>query len=140
VVDDRGRGGDEVDIVFAFQPVADDLEVQEPEKPAAEAEAEGGGGLHLEGEARVVQRELLDRVAQVLEIVGVDGEEAAEDDRHRGLEARQRRFGGLRSWVIVSPTRVSRTCLIDAVRKPISPGPSSAMSCHGGAEDAERST
>jgi hypothetical protein len=42
-----GRGGDQLDIVFALQPVADDLEVQKPEEPAAEAEAEGGGGLHL---------------------------------------------------------------------------------------------
>jgi hypothetical protein len=48
VVDHGRRGGDEVDVVFALEPVADHLEVEEPEEAAAEAEAEGGRGLHLE--------------------------------------------------------------------------------------------
>ena len=90
VVDHRGRGGDEVEVVFALEPVADHLEVEEAEEAAAEAEAEGGGGLHLGGEGGVVERELLDGVAQVLEVGGVDGEEAAEDHRLRGLEAGER--------------------------------------------------
>ena len=81
LVDDRGRGGDEVEVVLALEPVADDLEVQEAEEAAAEAEAEGGGGLHLGGEGGVVELQLLDGVAQVLEVGGVDREEAAEDHR-----------------------------------------------------------
>ena len=44
------------------------------------------------------------------------------------------------SWVIVSPTRVSRTCLMDAVIKPISPGPNSSMSCIFGRKTPKRST
>ena len=92
-VDDRGRGGDEVEVVLALEALLDDLEVEQAEEAAAEAEAEGGGGLHLEGEAGVVEAQLLDGVAQRLEVGGVDGEEAAEDHRLGGLEAGQR-LGG----------------------------------------------
>ena len=42
-----------------------------------------------------------------------------------------------RSVVMVSPTRVSRTCLIEAVRKPISPGPRAVGGEHAGAEGAD---
>ena len=54
-IDDRWRRGDQVDIELALQPFADDLEMQEAEKAAAEAEAERGRGLHLVREARIVQ-------------------------------------------------------------------------------------
>ena len=47
LVDDRGRGGDEIEVELAGQPLLDDLEVQEPEEAAAEAEAERGAGFHL---------------------------------------------------------------------------------------------
>jgi hypothetical protein len=42
IVDHRRRGGDQVEIELALQPVADDLQVQKPEEAAAEAEAERG--------------------------------------------------------------------------------------------------
>ncbi len=73
----------------------DHLEVQQAEEAAAEAEAERGGGLHLGGEAAVVELQLLDGVAQVLEVGGVDREQAAEDHRLGGLEAGQRLGGAL---------------------------------------------
>ena len=73
------------------EPLLDDLEVQEAEEAAAEAEAERGGGLHLVGEAGVVEAQPADGGAQVLEVGGVDREEAAEHHRLRRLEARQRR-------------------------------------------------
>ena len=82
-VDDRGGGGDQVEVELALEALADHLEVEEAEEAAAEAEAEGGGGLHLGGEAGVVELELLDGVAQGLEVGGVDREEAAEDHRAR---------------------------------------------------------
>jgi molecular chaperone DnaK len=47
---------------------------------------------------------------------------------------------GLRSSVIVSPTRVSATSLIEAVRKPISPGPSSSAAVSLGVNTPTRST
>ena len=69
------------------------------------------------------RRSLPDRGAQVLEVGGVDREEAAEDHRLHRPEAGQRGSAGRRSSVMVSPTRVSATSLIEPVRKPISPGP-----------------
>ena len=55
LVDDRGRGGDEVEVELALQPLLDDLQMQQAEKAAAEAEAERRRGLHLVGKARVVE-------------------------------------------------------------------------------------
>ena len=95
LVDDRGGGGDEVEVVFAFKPVADDFEVEKAEEAAAEAEAEGGGGFHFGGEGGVVQREFLDGVAEGVEVVGVDGEEAAEDNGDGGFEAGQGLFAAV---------------------------------------------
>jgi hypothetical protein len=46
---------------------------------------------------------------------------------------------GLRSSVMVSPTRVSATSLIEAVKKPTSPGPSWAISCIFGENTPTRS-
>ena len=42
LVDDARRGGDEVEVELALQPLLDDLEVQQAEEAAAEAEAERG--------------------------------------------------------------------------------------------------
>ena len=47
---------------------------------------------------------------------------------------------GLRVSVMVSPTRVSATCLICAVMKPTSPGPSCASSVIFGVNTPMRST
>ena len=40
LVDHRRRGRDQVEVELALQPLLDDLEVQEAEEAAAEAEAE----------------------------------------------------------------------------------------------------
>ena len=92
-VDDRGRGGDEVEVVLALQPLLDDLHVQQAEEAAAEAEAERLRGLRLEGEGGVVEPQLLQRVAQVLVVGGVDRVDAGEDHRLDFLEAGERRVG-----------------------------------------------
>ena len=92
---DAGRGGDQVQIIFAFQPVADHLQVQQPQKAAAEAEAKRGRSLHFGAEAGVVQGQFLDRVAQRLEIVRIDRKQPAEHHRLRGFETRQGGGGGL---------------------------------------------
>ena len=96
LVDDGRRGGDEVEVELALQPLLDDFEMQQAEEAAAEAEAERGGGFHLVGEAGVVEAQLAHGGAQLLELGGVDREQAAEDDRLRRLEAGQRmwRSGG----------------------------------------------
>ena len=77
------------------QPLLDDLQVQQAEEAAAEAEAQRGGGLRLVVEAGVVQSQLAKAVAQLLEIVGVDRIQAAPHHRHRRLEAGQRLGGGV---------------------------------------------
>ena len=71
----------QVQVVLALQALAHDVHVQQPEEPAAEAEPERVGGLGLPAERRVVQGQLLERVAQVRVAVGVDREEPAEDHR-----------------------------------------------------------
>ena len=115
--------------------------MEEAEEAAAEAEAEGGAGLHLEAERGVVEAELVEAVAELLEVVGVDREEAAEDDRLDELEAGERlAAAGRLASVMVSPTRVSATSLICAVMKPISPGPSSVSCSILGRKQPTRST
>ena len=47
-VGDVRRGLHQVHVLFAFEPLLDDLHVQQAEEAAAEAEAERIGGLRLE--------------------------------------------------------------------------------------------
>ncbi len=90
-IDHRRRGRDEVDAELAVQPLADDLEMEQAQEAAAEAEAESGRRLGLEGEARIVQMQFAQRLAQLLELGGIHREEAAEHHLLRRLEAGQRR-------------------------------------------------
>ena len=46
-VDDRRRCGDDVDAELPLEPLPDDLQVEQPQEPASEAEAEGDGVLGL---------------------------------------------------------------------------------------------
>ena len=92
-VDDRRRGRDQVEVELARQPLLDDLEVQQAEKAAAEAEAERRRGLRLVDEAGVVEAQFGEAVAQPLVIGGIGREQAAEHDRLHRLEAGQR-LGG----------------------------------------------
>src|SRR6267154_1917326 len=88
-VDDRRRRGDQVEVEFALQPLLDDFEVQQPEKAAAEAEAERRARLHLVGEARVVEAQLTHGGAQILKLRRIDREQAAKHHRNRRAETRQ---------------------------------------------------
>ena len=90
LVDHRRRGRDQVEIELALEPLLDDFEMQQPEEAAAEAEAERGRGLHLVGEARVVEAKLAHGRAQILELGGVDREQSAEHHRDGRAEAGQR--------------------------------------------------
>ena len=111
----RGRR-QQVEAVLAFEPLAHDLHVEQAEEAAAEAEAERLGGLRLPGERGVVEGQLLERVAQVFEAVGVDREEAAEDHRPHLAVALQRLGRGRSSAVTVSPTRSLATSLMPVIR------------------------
>src|SRR5262245_30714437 len=82
----------QVDVAVALQPLLDDLAVQHSEKPAAEAEAQALAVLRLVNEARVIQPQLPQCLAQGLEFVVVDRIKAAINHRLRFDVARQR-FG-----------------------------------------------
>jgi len=43
MIDHRGGGRDQVDVIFTLDPVADDLQMQQAKEPAAKAKAERGG-------------------------------------------------------------------------------------------------
>ena len=89
-VDHAGRGGDEVEVELAGEALLHDLQMQQAEEAAAEAVAERRRGFRLGVEARIVQGQLLQRFAQMLEIAVIDREDAAEHHRQAGLEAGQR--------------------------------------------------
>ena len=89
-VADAGRGGDQVDIEFALQALLHDLQVQQAEEAAAEAEAERDGVFGLEVEGAVVEPQLFERVAQQAVLVGFHRVESGEHHRLDLLEAGQR--------------------------------------------------
>ena len=64
VVAHARRGRDQVQVVLALQPLLDDLQMQQPEKAAAESKTQRNRRLGLEREARIVQPQLFERVAQ----------------------------------------------------------------------------
>ena len=76
VIDDARRRGDELEVELALEPLGDDLQVQQPEEAAAEAEAERRRAFRLVGEARIVEAQPRHRLAQVLELGGIDRETA----------------------------------------------------------------
>ncbi len=88
-----GRGGDQVDIEFALQPLLRDFHVQQAEKSAAEAEAQRDGIFRLVEKRGVVQLQLAERVAQHFVIAGVHRKKAGEDHGLDGFEA-GKRLGG----------------------------------------------
>src|SRR6202000_813205 len=91
LVDHRWGGRDQVQIELAAEALLDDLQVQEAEEAAAEAEAQRRRGLHLVAERGVVEPEARDGGSEVLELGGVDREEAAE---HHRLDLAEAREGG----------------------------------------------
>ena len=93
LVGDVGGRLDQVEIALALEPLLDDLHVEHAQEAAAEAEAQRVGGLGLEREAGVVERQLLQGGAQVVELVVGGRKQAAEDDRHGLLVARQGDLG-----------------------------------------------
>ena len=89
LVDDRGGRGDQVEVVLALQALLDDLHVEHAEEAAAEAEAQGLGGLRLVEQGGVVQAQLAQGVAQFLVGVRVHRVEPGEDPRLDLAETRQ---------------------------------------------------
>ena len=80
----------QVHVELALEPLLDDLHVQQAEEPAAEPEAERDRRLRLVEERRVVQPQLLERVAQLGILVALDRIEPGEHHRLQRLEAGKR--------------------------------------------------
>ena len=110
-----GHGHDDGLVELPLQPLLDDLQVQQPEKAAAEALAQGGGGILLIDQGGVVELVFFQGVGQGLVIVGGDRVDGGEDHGLHFLEAGQRRGRGRASRVMVSPIRVSLTVLMPAM-------------------------
>ena len=68
------RGGDEVDIEFALEPLLNNLHVQQAEKAAAKAESQRDGIFRLVKKCGVVELQLAERIAQQFVVGGVHGE------------------------------------------------------------------
>ncbi|CRM83609.1 hypothetical protein [Pseudomonas sp. 22 E 5] len=84
----RWRRGDQVQVVFALKALLDDLHVQHAQEPATEAEAQGVGAFRGVLQRRVVEGELLQRFAEIFEVVGADREQAGVNLRLDAFEAR----------------------------------------------------
>ncbi len=89
-VGDVRRRDQQVEVVLALEPLAHDVHVQQAEEAAPEAEPERPRRLRLVAQRRVVQLQLLERVAQLRVLVGVGREEAREHHRLHVLVAGQR--------------------------------------------------
>ena len=98
LVDDVRRGRHEVDAELAVEPLLRNLHVQQAEEAAAEAEAERRRVLRLEAYRRIIYLQLLKRLAQLVDVLALDGVEAAEDDGLHLLVSRER-LGGWRGGV-----------------------------------------
>ena len=102
------------EVELAVESLAHDLHVQEPQEPAAKAEAQRFGGLGLVGDGGVVELQFVERVAQVRQVVAVDGVDPAEDHRLGVEVALERPCAGRAASVIVSPERAPPTSLMPA--------------------------
>ena len=85
-----------VQVKLALQPFLDDLHVQQPKESAAEAETKRHGGLRFIGKRRIVEDELIQRIAQGFIIRTVRRIDAAEYHRVCLLVARERFLRGVR--------------------------------------------
>ena len=86
-----GRGGgNQIQIVLALQALLDDLHVQHAEETDTEAKTQCLGAFRLELQRSIVQRQLLQRLAKILEIIRTDRKQAGINLRLDLLEPRQR--------------------------------------------------
>ena len=88
MIDHRRRRRDQIEIELPLQPFANNVEMQKAQKAATHAKAQRRRRFHFIRETGVIQRQLLNGLAQLLELGRIDGEEAAEHDLLRLLESR----------------------------------------------------
>ena len=113
----RRRGEDDGHLELALQPLLDDLQVQQAEEAAAEPVAEGHGGILLVDEGGVVELQLGHGLRQAPRS---RWRPPGRSRKRPPASPRGSRQGaaaqGLSLSVTVSPTRVSATVLIPAMR------------------------
>ena len=97
LVDDVGRGCNQVQFEFALEAFADNFQVQQSEESTAEAEAQGRTGFRLKGQRRIVELEAFQSVAQIREIGAINGVNARKDHGARIAIAGQRFFSASNS-------------------------------------------
>ena len=89
LIDYGRRGGNQIEIVFAFQPLLNDLHVQHAEEAAAESKTERIGNLGLVKQRCVVQRQFCQRLAKGFVIFRGNREKSRIHLRLHFFEARQ---------------------------------------------------
>ena len=86
-VHDARRGGNQIQIEFAFQPLFDDFHVQQSQEPAPEALPQRRRFFWHELETGVVQLQFRQSVAQRVVITGIQREHRAENDGNAGFKS-----------------------------------------------------
>ena len=81
LIDHAGRGGDEVDIKFALNALANNFQMQQPQKTAAKAKAQSGRGFHFKIKTRIIQPELGHGLAQIFKLRRIGRKQAAKNHR-----------------------------------------------------------
>ncbi len=95
LVDDGRRAGDQIQAVLALQSLLHDIHVQQSQESAAKTKPQRGRHFRLEMQRRIVELELLQRVAELFVVVGTDRKQAGENPRLHLLEAGERLFRGI---------------------------------------------
>ena len=88
-VDNRRRGGNQIQVVFAFQTLLDDFHVQQAEEATAEAEAQRRGTFRLIEQRRIVQAQFTERITEGFIIIGAHREQTGIHLRFHFLKAWQ---------------------------------------------------
>src|ERR1700722_1905965 len=103
LVGDGRRGDDQVDAESALEPLLRNLHVQQAKESRAKAEAERLRSLGLTDEARVVEAQFFDRVAQRTVLIRLGRIQSRKDHRLQLFETRQRRD----RWIVGVGNRVA---------------------------------
>ena len=89
-----GHSGDDIHVKLAAKTFLNDLHVEQAEETASETEAERHRRLGRECQRRVVELQLFERCAKILEVFGLDGIDTGEDHGLDFLES----LDGLVAW------------------------------------------
>ena len=90
------HGADQIEVEFSLEPLAHDFHMEQAEEPAAKAEPERHRRLRLVMQRRIVELQLPERIAQLLELLGIRRVQAGEHHRLDVAVARQQREVAIR--------------------------------------------